>query len=67
MRSNIQVDDELISRVMHSFDAPTKDAAVEMALKIALKIQGQASIRELFGKVQWEGGPEESSLTHNVD
>ncbi|HEY5329378.1 MAG TPA: type II toxin-antitoxin system VapB family antitoxin [Acidobacteriaceae bacterium] len=66
MRSNIQVDDELISQVMHSFDAPTKDAAVEMALKIALKIQGQASIRELFGKVEWEGDLEQSRLGRNV-
>ncbi len=66
MRSNIQLSDELISQVMHNFDAPTKEAAVEMALKMALKIQGQGSIRKLFGKVEWEGDLEESRLGRNV-
>jgi len=55
MRTNIEIDDKLMSQAMQSLDAPTKKAAVEDALRLAIKIKGQASIRKLRGKIQWEG------------
>jgi len=67
MRTNIEIDDQLMDRAMRSSGAPTKRAVVEAALQLLVKTHAQTAIRQLRGKVQWEGGPEESSLTHNVD
>ena len=55
MRTNIEIDDELMSEAMKSSGALTKKAAVEEALRLLVRIRAQESIRELFGKVQWEG------------
>ncbi|MBA2349503.1 MAG: type II toxin-antitoxin system VapB family antitoxin [Solirubrobacterales bacterium] len=35
-RTNIEIDDELIARVMHDHRLPTKRAAVEFALRAAV-------------------------------
>ncbi len=66
MRTNIDIDDDLIGRVMRNGGIPTKKAAVENALKLMLKIQGQSSIRRLRGKVTWEGDLEQSRLGRNT-
>ena len=55
MRTNIEIDDELMSQAMERSGALTKKAAVEEALRLLVRIRAQESIRELFGKVQWEG------------
>ena len=67
MQSTVEVDDDLISDVMSSFGPTTKEAAVAEALKLALQIRGQASIRELRGIGGWEGDLDESRLGRNVD
>jgi Arc/MetJ family transcription regulator len=51
MRTNIDIDDQLIDRAMAVTGLPTKRAAVEEALKLLIKMRDQASIRELFGKI----------------
>jgi len=60
MRTNIEIDDELMARTLKMSGAKTKRAAVEAAMEFFVKIKAQAGIRELFGKVQWEGDLEES-------
>lgn len=55
MRTNIEIDDKLMKQAMKSSGALTKKAAVEEALRLLVRIRAQESIRELFGKVQWEG------------
>lgn len=55
MRTNIDIDDELMRDAMRSSGAPTKRAVVEEALRLLIQTRGQASVRRLRGKVSWEG------------
>jgi Arc/MetJ family transcription regulator len=55
MRTNIEIDDKLMKQAMKSSGAKTKKAAVEAGLRMLVKSHAQQGIRELFGKVEWEG------------
>jgi Arc/MetJ family transcription regulator len=55
MRTNIDIDDNLMQQAMKATGASTKKAAVEMALRQVLELQAQQSIRKLRGKVAWRG------------
>lgn len=55
MRTNIEIDDELMREAMKATNATTKKAAVEACLRRTVQLKKQESIRELFGKVQWDG------------
>jgi len=55
MRTNIVIDDALMSRVMKLTGLRTKREAVEMGLKALLKLKKQESIRNFRGKLDWEG------------
>ena len=60
MRTNIEIDDELMDQAMKVGGAATKKAVVDEALRLFVRIKAQAGIRELFGTVQWEGDLEQS-------
>jgi len=62
MRTNIDIDDRLMSQAMRSSGARTKKAAVEAGLKLLVDTYAQTGIRKLRGKVQWEGDLEQSRL-----
>ena len=62
MRTNIEINDDLMRKVMSSRKFRTKRAAVEAGLRLLLRTQAQASFRQLRGKIQWEGDLEESRL-----
>ena len=55
MRTNIVIDDELMSRVMKLTGIRTKREVVELGLKALLKLKKQESIRNYRGKLSWEG------------
>jgi Arc/MetJ family transcription regulator len=55
MRTNIVIDDELMSQVMKLTGLRTKREAVELGLKALLKLKKQESIRNYRGKLNWEG------------
>ncbi len=55
MRTNIVIDDELMSSVMKLTGIRTKREAVEMGLKTLLKLQKQENIRNYRGKLEWVG------------
>ena len=55
MRTNIEIDDELMQQAMRSIGARTKKAVVETALRLLVKTHAQTGIRRLRGKVQWHG------------
>jgi Arc/MetJ family transcription regulator len=55
MRTNIEIDDKLMKQAMKATGATTKKAAVEASLRQMVQLKEQAKIRDLFGKVQWEG------------
>lgn len=55
MRTNIDIDDQLMRNAMRSTGATTKRAVVEEALRLLIQTRGQAGVRRLRGKVSWEG------------
>jgi Arc/MetJ family transcription regulator len=60
MRTNVDIDDELMRKALEASGEPTKKATIEEALKLMIRIKAQAGIRRLRGKVEWEGDLEES-------
>jgi Arc/MetJ family transcription regulator len=62
VRTNIEIDDQLMSQAMRSSGARTKKAVVEAGLRLLVKTHAQAAIRKLRGKVQWEGDLNESRM-----
>ena len=60
MRTNIEIDEDLMTQVLKATGLPSKRAAVEAALRLMLRLQGQKEILELGGKVSWEGDLDES-------
>jgi Arc/MetJ family transcription regulator len=55
MRTNIDIDDQLMSQAMRLSGAQTKKAAVEAGLRLLAQTHAQVSIRRLRGKIRWEG------------
>jgi Arc/MetJ family transcription regulator len=55
MRTNIDIDDDLMAQALQSSDATTKRAVVEEALRLLIQTRRQAGIRRLRGKVAWDG------------
>ena len=51
MRTNIDIDDELLAEAQRLFGTKTKKATVEYALKELVRRRDAMSIRELRGKV----------------
>lgn len=58
MRTNIEIDDQLIAAVMQGFNVKTKREAVDRALRNALQLQRQAGMMDLWG-LGWEGDLDE--------
>lgn len=55
MRTNIVIDDKLMSDALKVTGFRTKKEAVEEGLKLLIQRNQQQSIRELRGKLKWEG------------
>ena len=62
LRTNIEIDDQLVHQAMRSSGVSTKKAAVEAGLRLLVKTHSQSAIRRLRGKVKWEGNLNESRL-----
>ncbi|QDQ27413.1 type II toxin-antitoxin system VapB family antitoxin [Chitinimonas arctica] len=55
MRTNIVIDDKLMSDALRATGLKTKREAVEQGLRILVRITRQQQIRSLRGAVQWQG------------
>lgn len=55
MRTNIDIDDELMARARELGGFGTKKATVEEGLKLLIAMKRQESIRALRGAMHWEG------------
>ena len=55
MRTNIDIDEKLISEAMKLMGTRTKKETVEKALEAQVAIKRQISVRSLRGKVDWQG------------
>jgi Arc/MetJ family transcription regulator len=62
MRTNIEIDDDLIRNAMEISDLKTKRAAVEEGLRLLIKFKQQDKVKALFRQVRWEGDLGESRL-----
>ncbi len=55
MRTNIVIDEELIGQAKRLTGLKTKRAVVEEALRTLIQMKEQTQVRELRGKLRWEG------------
>ena len=55
MRTNIVIDDQLMDQAINLSGLETKKAEVEQALKLYIQLLQQDALRELRGKLRWEG------------
>ena len=62
MRTNIDIDDDLMSEAMRASGTTTKRAVVEQGLRMLIDVRGQRAIRQLRGKVKWTGNLNASRL-----
>jgi Arc/MetJ family transcription regulator len=62
MRTDIDLDDDLVEEAMRLSGLRTKKPVVEEALRQLIRLQRQAEIRTLRRKLKWEGNLEENRL-----
>ncbi len=55
MRTNIVIDDNLMSEALKTTGLKTKKEAVEQGLRLLVKRTKQKDLRKLRGKLSWEG------------
>ncbi len=55
MRTNIVVDDGLMAEALKLSNIKTKKDVVDQALKLLVQVKQQEAIRQLKGKLTWEG------------
>ena len=59
MRTIIAIDDQLMQKVLRITGLKTKREAVELGLKTLVQLDAQAELRDLFGKIPWDGDLED--------
>ena len=55
MRTNIEIDDKLMSDVLKVTGLKTKREAVQLGLMTLIRLNKQENIKKLRGKLQWAG------------
>jgi len=55
VRTNIEIDDQLMARAMELTGLRTKRAVVDAALRELVEYRSRQKLREAFGKYPWEG------------
>ena len=55
MRTNIDIDEKLISEAMRLMGTRTKKETVKKALEAQVAIKRQLGMRQFKGKVDWQG------------
>ena len=55
MRTNIVIDDKLMADALRLTGLKTKREAVELGLRTLLRLRQQEEIKQLRGKLQWQG------------
>ena len=59
LRTNIVIDDKLMSTAIKSSGLKTKKEVVEEGLRLLVKVKNQAKLKKLKGKLKWEGNLDE--------
>ena len=55
MRTNIDIDDKLMSDVLKATGLKTKKDAVELGLKTLIRLRKQQGIKNFRGQLEWTG------------
>lgn len=55
MKTTVAVDQELMAEAVRLSGIKTKRGVAEQALKLLVQIKRQEAIRQLRGKLRWEG------------
>jgi len=55
MRTNVVIDDNLIKSALETSGMKTKKDAIEAGLKLLVKFNRQAKVRDFRGKLKWIG------------
>jgi len=55
MRTNVLIDDELMTKAKEVTGLQTKRAVIDKALRTLIQLKSQEKVRELRGKLCWEG------------
>jgi Arc/MetJ family transcription regulator len=63
MRTNIEIDDDLIAEAQSLSHLKTKKKIVEEALKSYIALLKRQQMVQFFGKVEWEGDLNEMRTT----
>ena len=59
MRTNVVIDEDLITQAMKHTGLKTKKAVIEEALRTLIRVRAQEQVRSLRGKLRWEGDLDE--------
>ncbi len=59
MRTNVVIDDRLMTRALRSSGYRTKRATIESGLKLLVQMNSQNKLRSLKGQIAWDGNLEE--------
>ncbi|MBW6510375.1 MAG: type II toxin-antitoxin system VapB family antitoxin [Desulfuromonadales bacterium] len=59
MRTNIVIDDKLMADALKASGLSTKKEAVEQGLKLLVRRSRQQELRNLRGRITWEGDLDE--------
>jgi Arc/MetJ family transcription regulator len=60
MRTNIEIDDALMSQAQKASGLETKRATVEEALRLLIKLRQQKAVDTAFGGYRWRGNLDRS-------
>jgi Arc/MetJ family transcription regulator len=58
VRTNIEIDDDLMNQAMKASGLATKRETVEAGLRLLVQLKRQQRIRSYRGKLHWEGNLE---------
>ena len=67
MRTNIVLDDKLVERAQKLTGIKTKREVVQEALRTLILLREQAEIRQLRGKLTWEGNLAEQRQARSLE
>jgi len=62
MRTNVVIDDNLMRAALETSGKKTKKDAIEAGLKLLVKFNRQAKVRDLRGKLTWTGNLDEMRI-----
>ena len=55
MRTNVVIDDQLMSKAQRASQLPTKRSTIEAGLRLLVQMDSQSKLRRLKGTAIWKG------------